>query len=398
MTVKEAVLQLKTDLINWVTANLRTKVDKEALKSALDVKADLEYTDSELAKKSDTSHSHTPFVLHIESREDISKEPDLSSAEYATSFRFSPEDKPVVDFRTQWSDKDKVYLIIGHKYTDATNGADSKTFKSVTVDKCGHVIAGSNPTTLAEYGLSDDAYTKSEVDAKIAEAQLGGGNGGSIDLAGYVTEEELSNNYYTQTEVEDYVAAINRRNAGKRVQSTLYTVDGVTRPAQEGAEVFNAPNANSVHNIAIGTFSHAEGDETIALGAQQHVQGAYNIADTTSLHIVGNGTDPSERSNAHTIDWEGNAWFAGDVYVGSTSGVNRDEGSQKLVTESELAPFKECISDEYDSEVAFADTDGNVVARINENGLDTTAVVTDRLVLNGVALVAITKEEIDAMF
>lgn len=44
---------------------------------------------------------------------------------------------------------------------------------------------------------------------------------------------------------------------------------------------------------------------------------------------MGNGS-PSKRSNAHTLDWSGNAWFAGDVYTGSTSGTNKDDGSVKL--------------------------------------------------------------------
>ena len=37
-------------------------------------------------------------------------------------------------------------------------------------------------------------------------------------------------------------------------------------------------------------------------------------------HIVGNGTGiaDNQRSNAHTLDWEGNAWFAGKVFVGGT--------------------------------------------------------------------------------
>ena len=83
---------------------------------------------------------------------------------------------------------------------------------------------------------------------------------------------------------------------------------------------------------ASGTNSHAEGAYTIAQGDSQHVQGKYNIADTTSAHIVGNG-DNTTQSNAHTIDWSGNAWFAGDVYTGSTSGKNKDDGSKKLATE-----------------------------------------------------------------
>ena len=44
---------------------------------------------------------------------------------------------------------------------------------------------------------------------------------------------------------------------------------------------------------------------------------------------MGNGSG-SNKSNAHTLDWSGNAWFAGDVYTGSTSGKNKDDGSVKL--------------------------------------------------------------------
>lgn len=83
---------------------------------------------------------------------------------------------------------------------------------------------------------------------------------------------------------------------------------------------------------AIGGMSHAEGRGTIAAGLSQHVQGEYNIADSENLHIVGNGS-LNRRSNAHTLDYDGNAWFSGDVYTGSTSGKNKDEGSKKLATE-----------------------------------------------------------------
>lgn len=83
---------------------------------------------------------------------------------------------------------------------------------------------------------------------------------------------------------------------------------------------------------ASGNYSHAEGFYTIASVEAQHVQGKYNISDTTSAHIVGNGSSDSNRSNVHTLDWQGNAWFAGDVYTGSTSGTNKDAGSKVLAT------------------------------------------------------------------
>ena len=82
---------------------------------------------------------------------------------------------------------------------------------------------------------------------------------------------------------------------------------------------------------ASGGYSHAEGDHTIASGSNQHVEGKYNIEDPTLLHIVGNGSS-SKRSNAHTLSSGGEAWFAGDVYTGSTSGTNKDAGSKVLAT------------------------------------------------------------------
>nr|DAP58067.1 MAG TPA: hypothetical protein [Caudoviricetes sp.] len=96
---------------------------------------------------------------------------------------------------------------------------------------------------------------------------------------------------------------------------------------------------------ANGDVSHAEGYHTIARHKSQHVQGEYNIEDDSTaaatergnyVHMVGNGTASNARSNAHTLDWSGNAWFAGDVYVGSTSGTNKDAGSKKLITADEV--------------------------------------------------------------
>ena len=93
-----------------------------------------------------------------------------------------------------------------------------------------------------------------------------------------------------------------------------------------------ASHAEGNITTASGNYSHAEGFYTTASVEAQHVQGKYNISDTTSAHIVGNGSSDSNRSNVHTLDWSGNAWFAGDVYTGSTSGTNKDAGSKVLAT------------------------------------------------------------------
>ena len=94
-------------------------------------------------------------------------------------------------------------------------------------------------------------------------------------------------------------------------------------------------HAEGNYSTASGFSSHAEGSYTKATSDGSHVQGKYNIEDTSSIYadIIGNGASATARSNAATVDWEGNAWFAGDVYTGSTSGTNKDEGSKKLATE-----------------------------------------------------------------
>ena len=103
-----------------------------------------------------------------------------------------------------------------------------------------------------------------------------------------------------------------------------------------------ASHAEGYTTIASGKYSHSEGLYTKALSDCQHVQGRYSIEDTENkyAHIVGNG-DYSKNtgwktvcSNAHTLDWNGNSWYKGDVYVGGTS---QDEGSKKLATEEYVA-------------------------------------------------------------
>lgn len=73
-------------------------------------------------------------------------------------------------------------------------------------------------------------------------------------------------------------------------------------------------HAEGLISIAKGNGSHAEGFGTVASAKYQHVQGKYNVEDTEGryAHIVGGGND-AERRNIHTLDWEGNAEYAGDV-------------------------------------------------------------------------------------
>lgn len=122
--------------------------------------------------------------------------------------------------------------------------------------------------------------------------------------------------------------------------------EGYYNNIAKGADFAHAENYRNEITEA-GLYAHAEGEDTVvkAKGAHtegwntiaareyQHVQGKYNKYqddDGNPLNyadIVGNGSSEEDRSNAYTLDWEGNAWFAGDVKVGSKN--------EKLITEAE---------------------------------------------------------------
>ena len=93
-------------------------------------------------------------------------------------------------------------------------------------------------------------------------------------------------------------------------------------------------HAEGGYTNVFGNMGHAEGYGTTSYGTAQHTQGKCNIHDEECkyAHIVGNGSGGSveSRSNAHTLDWNGNAKFAGDVYVNGT-------GAQDLIDAKKVA-------------------------------------------------------------
>ena len=97
-----------------------------------------------------------------------------------------------------------------------------------------------------------------------------------------------------------------------------------------------ASHAEGNNTIASGESSHAEGLCTKASSDYQHVQGKCNIEDTNNkyAHIVGNGVDTDNKSNAHTLDWEGNGWFAGKLSQEGTPTEDKDLTTKKYVDDS----------------------------------------------------------------
>ena len=167
--------------------------------------------------------------------------------------------------------------------------------------------------SLGVYAWAEGQYTIASGDTSHAE-------GGNTRASGYISHAEGM----STKALGDYSHA-----EGNQTEASGQTshAEGIRTTASSSCS-----HAEGDNTTASGLVSHAEGSGTTAKGNNQHVQGKFNIADTTSAHIVGNGSSISNKSNAHTLDWNGNAWFAGDVYTGSTSGTNKDEGSKILAT------------------------------------------------------------------
>ena len=83
-----------------------------------------------------------------------------------------------------------------------------------------------------------------------------------------------------------------------------------------------ASHAEGEYTKASSKYAHVEGYHTTARTNSQHVQGKYNVEDTngTYAHIVGGGTSNTDRKNIHTLDWNGNAVYSGDVKATDSDG------------------------------------------------------------------------------
>lgn len=154
-----------------------------------------------------------------------------------------------------------------------------------------------------------------------------------------------------------------KMNTTNPVGSGSLTIGGTTPQLSVGTNnAINAPytyalgsNIEAMGNYSLGVgknilldsgYVYAFGDDitsegmysfTTGLGTQtksdyQVVHGKYNTPDSTSLVIIGNGTNDSNRSNAYVLDSTGSGKFAGDVYVSN--------GSKKLATEDAVASAK----------------------------------------------------------
>lgn len=221
-------------------------------------------------------------------------------------------------------------------------GSHSEGNNTVAEGRYSHV-EGSYSRALGEASHSEGSWTDAVGNSSHSE-----GYGARLHLYGITGTAgsliyTLHSNYDTYNFTGYVLLSSDKTRYATILSSTYKGLSGAEYLHEVTVDKTLSPNNNydrdAVYLIAsgaLGDFSHNEGKNTIATSLSQHVQGQNNAIDSQEeyLHIVGNGESENSRSNAHTLDWSGNAWYQGDVYVGGSG--QDDAAAEKLVKKSEL--------------------------------------------------------------
>lgn len=186
-------------------------------------------------------------------------------------------------------------IVVGTDDIDlATTGVTASTYKSVTVDAYGRVTAGTNPTTLAGFGITD-AYTQAQVDSALAlKLSLTGGTMSGVIAMG-------------ANKITGLADPTNPQDAATKTY--IDTIFGSTTTAAASAAA-----AAASASAAATSATNAASSATAAAGSATSAASSYT---TFNNQYLGSKTSDPSTNNS------GGALVAGNLYWNSTASEMR---------------------------------------------------------------------------
>ena len=181
-------------------------------------------------------------------------------------------------------------IVVGADDIDlATTGVVASTYKSVTVDSYGRVTAGTNPTTLAGFGIGD-AYTQTQTDTLLAAklSTTGGTMSGALAMG--------------TNKITGLGDPTNPQDAATK--SYIDTIFGSTTSAATSAAA-----AASSASAASASATSASGSASAAAASATSAAASFDSFD--DRYLGAKASDP-------TTDNDGNALLTGALYWNST--------------------------------------------------------------------------------
>jgi hypothetical protein len=181
----------------------------------------------------------------------------------------------------------------------ATTAVTAGTYQSMTVDAYGRVTAGTNPTTIAGYNITD-AYTKTEINTTVSGllAKTGGTMSGAIAMG--------------TNKITGVGDPTNAQDASTKNYTDVLFGTTAAAAASAAAAATSAANALTSENNASSSASAASGSASAAAGSAAAAAASYDSFDDRYL---------GPKSSPPTLDNDGNALLTGALYFDTTGNL-----------------------------------------------------------------------------
>lgn len=286
----------------------------------------------------------------------------FSGGEYRYWLTFTPTSTNYTVTGTNWGSKHIVYK--GTEYFDfddnlppdatviAEYDTESGDVKAYTIGMRGTGDVGASSSVVGTRCVASGKFAYAEGLNTTAEGYVAHAEGYSTTASNTAHAEGY---FTTASEVHSHAEGYYTTASGgnSHAEGSYTAASGGNSHAEGYATTASGycSHAEGEYSNAEGKWSHAGGYFVTAQGSHQTAIGKYNkINGIEHAFIVGNGTSNSNRSNALTVDWNGNEVIAGTLTQSSDRRLKKhvaylDEDAVEFIRKLKPAHF---VKDEGD--------------------------------------------------